>query len=461
MIKSFLNLSAGALMGLPCLYAEENKKPNLTATWLDAALSGKEVVIPEETTPLAAGDVEMEQNRLWKAYTEAARRARWDRELLPVPETIAKMTERRKRPQLTAGSLKSGEHEMPYLFMAKGEKPATGWPMFICLHGGGQQKVEKAHGWDVNTREWQAQMSLTGRVYKPSGLYFIPRMADDRLGRWWHKHNIDIFTRVIRHAILFNDVDPNKIYIMGISQGGYGSCHLAPFMADLFAAAGPMAGGMMTVTENLRNLPFRSDIGEKDTMFKRIEYAQQLHEAIDAHKAKDPEGYKNVLAIQKGRGHGIDYSLSPTWLATNTRNPHPERIVWRCHNKHGIFRDNFYWLSLTNTPEKGEFRIVASLDKKNNLVTITAEEVTPAKEQGEEPSRKPLTASQIVVHLNDAMLDLEKEITIELNGNQAFKGMLQRSQGTILRNLVERGDINYAFPAEVKVGGTAKNGSPE
>jgi predicted esterase len=460
MIRSLLTLSAGALV-LPCVYAQENEKPDLTATWLDAALAGEEAVVPEKTTPLAAGNVEAEQTRLWKAYTEAARRAGWDKELLPVPETIGRMTEGGKRPQLKAGSLKSGEHEMPYLFMAKGEKPATGWPMFICLHGGGQHKVEEAHGWDVNTREWQAQMSLTARVYKPTGLYFIPRMADDRLGRWWHKHNIDIFTRVIRYAILFNDVDPNKIYIMGISQGGYGSCHLAPFMADLFAAAGPMAGGMMTVTENLRNLPFRSDIGEKDTMFKRIEYAQQLHEAIDAHKAKDPEGYKNVLAIQKGRGHGIDYSLSPTWLATHTRDPHPERIVWRCHNKHGIYRDSFYWLSLTNTPEKGEFEIVASLDKENNLVTITAEEVIPAKEKGGEPSRKPLTASQIVVHLNDAMLDLEKEITIELNGKQAFKGMVKRSHGTILQNLVERGDINYAFPAEVKVGEPAKIGSPE
>jgi len=33
------------------------------------------------------------------------------------------------------------------------------------------------------------------------------------------KHNIDIFTRMIRDAILFNDVNPNKVYIMGISQG--------------------------------------------------------------------------------------------------------------------------------------------------------------------------------------------------------------------------------------------------
>lgn len=427
-----------------------------TATWLDAVLAGKEAALPAETTPLKATEVKAVQTELWKAYTGAAKRAGWDKQLLPVPETIEKMTEGGKKPRLQAGKLVSGDKTMPYLFMAKGKKPAAGWPMFICLHGGGQHNVKEAHGWDVNDREWQAQMSLTAMVYKPDGLYFIPRMADDRLGRWWHKHNTDIFSRVIRRAILFNDVDPNRIYIMGISQGGYGSCHLAPYMADLFAAAGPMAGGMMTVTENLRNLPLRSDIGEKDTMFDRIKYAKQLHAAIDAHKARDPKGYENVLAIQEGRGHGIDYGLSPSWLATHSRNPDPERVVWRCHEKDGIYRDSFYWISLTDTPETGEFEIVAALDKAKNLVTITAGEMIPAKEKGAKPLRKPLSSSRIVVNLNDAMLDLDKEVTIELNGKQVFNGMVQRTRANILRNIARRGDINYAFPASVTVGAMVK-----
>lgn len=455
MIKFINTLGTCAILGLHCGYAKEEVKEEAkteTAAWLDAALAGKEAALPAETIDLKADEVEAAQTEIWTAYTDAAKRAGWDKQLLPVPETFDKMTKGGKKPELKAGKLTSGDLTMPYLFMAKGEKPVTGWPMFICMHGGGQHKVDTAHGWDVNSREWQAQMQLTARVYKPAGLYFIPRMADDRLGRWWHKHNIDIFTRMIRHAILFNEVDPNKIYIMGISQGGYGSCHLAPFMADLFAGAGPMAGGMMTVTENLRNLPFRSDIGEHDTAYKRIILARKLHDAIDAHKAKDPKGYENILAIQKGKGHGIDYSLSPSWLAEHTREPHPEKVVWRCHNKDGIYRDSFYWISLTNPPEKGEYEITATLDQSNNVVELIAKEVIPAAEKGGKPTRKPLSSSRISVHLDDDMLDLDKEVTVMLNGKQAFKGKVKRSQGTILKNLVKRGDINYAFPAEVTVG---------
>jgi len=451
MIKSLLTWSAFALIGLSSGLAKEEAKTD-TAVWLDASLAGKEAPFPAETAQLLAADVSAEQIKLWNEYKAAAKRAGWDKHLLPVPETFEKMTAGGKKPKLKAGKLTSGDKTMPYLFMAKGEKPANGWPMFICLHGGGQHKVETAHGWDVNSREWQAQMSLTARVYKPNGLYFIPRMADDRLGRWWHKHNIDIFTRVIRDAILFNDVDPNKIYIMGISQGGYGTCHLTPFMADLFAGGGSMAGGMMTVTENLRNVAFRSDIGEKDTMYNRIELAKQLHTAIDANKTKDPQGYKNVLAIQEGRGHGIDYSKSPSWLASHTRKPHPDKIVWRCHEKAGVYRDSFYWIGLTKTPEQGEFAITASTDKSKNLVTITAEEVIPAKEKGAAATRKPLTSSQIIVNLNDDLVDLDQEVTIMLNGKEAFKGKLKRSKNIMLKNLVKRGDPNYAFPAQVIVG---------
>jgi hypothetical protein len=238
---------------------------------------------------------------------------------------------------------------------------------------------------------------------------------------------------------------------MGISQGGYGTCHLAPFMADLFAAAGPMAGGMMTVTENLRNLPFRTDIGEFDKAYDRIELAKELHALIDAHRAEDSEGYENVLAIQSGRGHGIDYSASPVWLASHTRDPYPEKIVWRCHDKDGVYRRNFYWLSLSEVPARGEYEIVASLDTARNRVIVSAEKVLPATEAGD-ASRQPLAESKLTIHLNDTMLDLDREIVVLFNEQEVFRGRLDRKRSCMLRNLAIRGDPNYAFPAEITFG---------
>lgn len=433
------------------------------AAWLDGALAGEAGPFAEGVAAMGRAESEEMQEESWKAYKAAATRAGWDKELLETPMTIEKMMAlpKEKRKRLSPGKLMSGDQTMPYLFVARGEKPAAGWPLFICLHGGGQfhgkEKISGPHGWQVNSREWQTQVNLSAKAYEPAGLYFVPRMADDRLGRWWHKHNIEIFTRMISRAILFNEVDPNKVYILGISQGGYGSCHLGPYMADLFAAAGPMAGGMMTVTENLRNLPFRSDIGEFDTAYKRITLAKALHARIDEHRKGDPEGYENLLAIQEGKGHGIDYRLSPSWLAGHTRNPYPERVVWRSQGKQGLYRESFYWISLTKPPTKGEVSLVATLDKEKNLVEVTAEEVIPAEEKGAEPTRRPLSSSDVLVHLNDELLDLDRDVRVTFNGKPVFKGMVKRDLGTMMRNLVKRGDPNYAFPAEVRIVASGKS----
>lgn len=424
---------------------------NVTTEVLKSMRAG----LPADDKILAREDVSVQRDFLWRLYKKSAAKAGWDSQLLKSPEPVQKMIAEGKAITLTVDHLRTDGKSMPYLFVTKGRKPKDGWPMFICLHGGGkyggEEKIE-AHGWNINNSEWQAQMQLSIAAYEPAGIYFVPRMADDRLGRWWHKHNIEIITGMIRRAVLFNDVNPNKVYIMGISQGGYGTGHLAPFMADLFAAAGPMAGGMMTVTENLRNLPYRTDIGELDTAFDRIKMARELHDKINEHKASDPEGYTNLLAVQQGRGHGIDYRMSPKWMGTHTRNPHPEKIVWRCHEKDGLYRDSFYWLSLSDKPKSGEFQIIATLDRTNNAVEIKGWEEGETTKDGEKRLRKPLTSSKIVVHLNDDMLDLDKEVVVKINGKVGFKGKVKRSRESMMLNLLKRGDINYAFPVNITVG---------
>jgi predicted esterase len=458
-MKQIGYICASLVLGISMLQGKEKNKPVLmddTSQWMESAMVGRPEKIPTENDLLTKDQIKPIQNSLWQTYKKMAIRLGWNKDLLPVPPPIDPKQTNEQKVKIKVGILSADNMNMPYVLMAKGEKPADGWPMFISLHGGGQytgKDLTSPHGWAVNNREWQAQMKLTTKVYQPAGIYFIPRMAHDRWGRWWFKHNIHIFTRVIQRAILFDDVDPNRIYIMGISQGGYGTCHLAPLLADQLAGAGSMAGGMMTVAENLRNLPFRSDIGENDTMYNRINLAKKLHAKLDTLKAKDPEGYENVLAIQQGRGHGIDYSQSPTWMAKHTRTPYPEKIVWRCFYKDGIYRKHFYWISLTETPKQGEFLITATLDKQNNRVILTAKKTKDdLNNEKITPTFQPLEADKIIVHLNDQMLDLDKEVSIQLNGKNVFKGKVQRSRAAMMKNMVERGDGTYAFPVDIPLG---------
>lgn len=347
--------------------------------------------------------------------------------------------------------------------LAKGQRGENGWPAYISLHGGGRcpqpKKMQNPHGWSVNSREWQTQVKLFQAVFEPSGIYFLPRMADDRDGRWWYGYCQDIYDSLIRRLILFYDVDPNRIYLMGISEGGYGAYKLAPFMGDRFAGVGAMAAGAQTAAENLRNLPFRTDVGANDTMFKRITFAREFHQKLDKLKRADSDGYVNHLEAYSNRGHGIEYGNSPKWLSQYTRTPYPDKIVWKTTGLHKRHRQQMYWLGYQKNPEKGAFHFTAEIDRETNTVNITAKhEVTEqSKEKGKngkpkkETAVSPLKDNVIDIFLNDTLLDLDKPVTVVINGRQVFKKKVPRTLESMMQTLDQRGDPCYIFPARIQL----------
>lgn len=367
-----------------------------------------------------------------------------------------------KPPQIAVRKLALGEHEMPYAVVVKGavDKPL---PLFIAMHGGGQDpKQPGPHTWQVNTREFEAQIKFSVGLYQPDGIYFIPRMADDRLGRWWHKHNQKAFDQVIDTAILRWNADPNRVYLMGVSEGGYGTDILAPFMADRWAGANAMAAGvgLGNPPANLRNVAFRTDVGENDTMFDRRPMAVAFHQELDRLHAADPAGYAHSINVQPGRGHGIDYSKGIQWIATHTRNPWPEKIVWINQPMDGLRRERFYWVEMTGAPEKGDIRVDATADRATNTVTLGVSTLvgdntdgnrTHGKDNVAEAPRTPMTGAKVNLLLSDSLLDLDKPVTVVCNGKQVFSAKVPRSAAVISAALAKRPDPAACPTARVEI----------
>ena len=132
-------------------------------------------------------------------------------------------------------------------------------------------------------------------------------MADDNDGRWWYHYCQAIYDRAIRRAILFRDADPNRVYVMGISEGGYAAFRLGAHMADRWAGSCAMAAAEPMDTsppENFRNLPLRCAIGERDTMFDRIGLARRFFARLDELQEADgaTNAYVHFFDEQAGRG---------------------------------------------------------------------------------------------------------------------------------------------------------------
>jgi hypothetical protein len=273
-------------------------------------------------------------------------------------------------------------------------------------------------------------------------------MADDNDGRWALGYCQAIFDRVIRRAILFRDVDPNRVFIQGISEGGYAAYRLGAHMADRWAGSCAMAAAEPFATsppENFRNVPFCCSIGENDSMFGRINLARKFFAHLEELRQADGQtnAYVHWLDEQPGHGHGINYRPGPEWVAQRVRNPWPHRVTWTVQPQNGNLRRQMYWLALLEPPEKLPVHLDARI--ADNEIVLTVQQLDSAN------NRVPAHGLGLRIYLNDTLASLDRPVDVTINGKLVHSGKVTRSVATLARSLNERGDPNFMFPAEIKV----------
>lgn len=323
--------------------------------------------------------------------------------------------------EVKAGKLVWQGMEMPFFVKTFGENSNRGRSLLISMHGGGGAPAT------VNDQQWNNQKSL---YVMEEGVYLAPRAPTNNWNLWHEGHIDPMFDRLIEDMIVFEDVNPDRVYLTGYSAGGDGVYQLAPRMADRFAAAAMMAGHPNEASPlGLRNLPFTIHVGENDTPYKRNEVARQWGEKLNALRQADPQGYEHFVKLHAGRGHWMsreDAEALP-WMAKFVRQTFPKKIVWR---QDDILGARFYWLA-------------TSLDS-----AATGQEVV-AKLDGQTIEVKAPAGLPVRVRLCDAMLDMDQPITIRWNDGPAKTIKVTRNIATMAKSLDERADPQMVFSAEV------------
>ena len=315
-------------------------------------------------------------------------------------------------------------HSMPFDFKVFGEKPENGRSLFISMHGGGGTAKR------TNDGQWRNQITL----YTPEeGVYLAPRAPTDSWNMWHRDHIDPMFARIISDAIVFEDVDPNRIYIMGYSAGGDGVYQLAPRMADQLAAAAMMAGHPNGANPiGLRNIGFTLHMGGKDRAYKRNEIARKWKTRLAELAEADPDGYKHEVTIHEQHGHWMrkDDAVAVPWMSEFTRNPFPEKVVWA---QFGVKHDRFYWVAVNDENMEAGTTVVATRKGQN----ISIEEAEGL--------------SELTIRFNDEMVDLDQPVTITMGEKELFSGELERNIKTLADTLLDRGDPAAVYSAEVEV----------
>ena len=358
--------------------------------------------LPIASVPLTRDDSDAAASLIWQAHATliASQRA----------------SEMEKR-ELTIGELK-----MPFWYQSLGTPPATGRSLWISLHGGGGAPAE------VNDGQWENQKKL----YRPEeGIYLAPRAPTNSWNLWHQPHIDQFFDRLIENLIVFEQVDPNRVYILGYSAGGDGVYQIGPRMADRWAAVAMMAGHPNDARpESLRNTPFTLHMGGQDEPYNRNGQAVIWQKKLADLASADPGGYPHWVEIYDDKGHWMDRedAAAIPWMAGHTRNLRPKKIVWQ---QDDVTHDRFYWLKVPQA--KPRSRVVVEMDGQK-IKILEAEDVT-----------------QLTMRFDDSMLDLDESVWIEKDGKPIHECILERNISTIARTMGERGDPIGMFSAEVSV----------
>lgn len=343
-----------------------------------------------------------------------------------------------------------------YLWGSCGARPQAGYPAYIYLHGSG-----------APDNEWSNGLQICLNIGGPAA-FFIPRIPNAGsengvpLYRWWQKGKQYAWERFFRQAFLNPDLDPLKLYFIGISEGAYGSQRLASFYADYLAGAGPIAGGeplKNAPAENCANIAFSFRTGSEDLGFYRNILTGYTKDDFDSLAVARPGYYNhNVEIVEGANHHTVGYYETVPWLKDFKRNPYPVFVDWEDFEMDGIHRAGFYNIYIPERSYDGRRRYEMNID--GNEISLKVSDVAYETLQTDpqwgiqmkfRKSYSEARDGKVVIYLSDELVDLDRPVTLTVNGKKAFRGVVKRNLANVVNSCALFYDPCRLYTASIEV----------
>jgi predicted peptidase len=152
----------------------------------------------------------------------------------------------------------TGSNVEYYLHIPDGYKESEkSWPLILFLHGAGSVGEDLA-----KIKRNGLARTLASRADHPVKDFIVVSPQSQRRG--WSTR---ILNGLLNHVIKTYQVDTQRVYLTGLSMGGYGSWSMAAAYPERFAAVVPICGGGNPATaEKIKGIPIWVFHGEKDTV---------------------------------------------------------------------------------------------------------------------------------------------------------------------------------------------------
>ena len=335
--------------------------------------------------------------------------------------------------------------------------PARAYPVRVQLHGGVGGPMRPGRGGDAAER-------IPGT--RPE-IYVLPNSWEQSM--WWQQSQAANVAAILDRLKRTYNVDENRVYVTGISDGGTGAYFFAFREPTAFASFLPLNGQMLVLSNpstrvdgdlypgNAVNRPFFAVNGGRDPLYPAVgvrPYLEHLQEL----------GTEVVFHVQEQAEHNTRWwpqerAAFEAFLADHPRNPFRDRLSWETERTDRYNRVDWLVIDRLGTVEGetefaennalagmgvlGRRRAIFPRSEASGRVDLVRRaNVVTATTQG---------VRAFTLLLSPSQFDLRQPVTVIVNGNVAFRGPVTPSVQTLLEWAARDNDRTALYGAALRV----------
>ncbi|MDT3778282.1 alpha/beta hydrolase-fold protein [Nitrospira sp. MA-1] len=329
-----------------------------------------------------------------------------------------------------------GEDAEYALYVPPSYSPEKPMALILCLHGAG----------------------FTGEAYLDR---WIPRLGEKyilacpsvTMGSWWTRFGENLALTVLAEVQTQYHIDPDRIFLTGMSNGGIGTWIIGMHYADRFAGIAPMASGIDDVlfpfVENLVHTPVYVIHGAADRVMP-VQLSRDLVKEMER-RGISYQYQEHTWTHPHAGGHFFPKQALPeliTWFDSQQRKPLPRTI--------SLVRDAthltpFSWVRIDMTDQIAAFteNLIDSRDE-----FITGGVYAKLHAQVTDSNKFEVSTNRIrryTLFLNQDLVDFSKPVIVETNGKVSYEGMVEPRIDTLLQEVRHRSDSHTLFPVKLTI----------
>ncbi len=341
--------------------------------------------------------------------------------------------------------------ELTYsLYVPESAQAGQPLPMIVILHGMGGRG-------DLTLQNWRKRLNDEFIILAPS----YP------MGAWWTLSAEELVLQLIRETKMRVPVDPNRIFLAGLSNGAMGTYMIGAFYPDYFAGIIPIAGAIsephyLHFLINLTNTPLYSIQGKHDPIFP-IRFSHRINKILT--DMKYPLTYREHT--EQGTAHGghfLPESEVPAlveWLKEQRREPYSAviRMV-----REGNHLDRIQWARVTRGLKMAALQIPGPLPESMNVKDGKAATLIAVHKESNLFEIMGKNLLEIELYLDADRVDFEQPVMVtfremkELEGKVIteqklvkYHGKVTQDTALLLREFKLRRDPEQLYDAKITV----------